>query len=79
MAENESDKKRSDERLLLNAREVAQLLNVSRSTIYALHSAGRIPLPVRLGRAVRWRADELREWVAAGCPPRNRWMEMRER
>jgi len=79
MAENESNKKRSDERLLLNASEVAQLLNVSRSTIYALHSAGRIPLPVRLGRAVRWRTDELREWVAAGCPSRNRWMEMQER
>ena len=79
MAENEPDKKRSDERLLLNASEVAQLLNVSRSTIYALRSSGCIPLPVRLGRAVRWRADELREWVAAGCPSRNRWMEMRER
>jgi len=30
-------------------------------------------MPVRLGRAVRWRAEELRAWVEKGCPPRARW------
>lgn len=24
-------------------------------------------------RLVPWRADELEAWIAAGCPPRNRW------
>jgi predicted DNA-binding transcriptional regulator AlpA len=34
-------------------------------------SAGRCPAPLRLSRGcVRWRAGELAEWVAAGCPPR---------
>jgi predicted DNA-binding transcriptional regulator AlpA len=64
--------------LLLDAEAAAAALGVSRSQFFRLHSAGKIPLPVRLGtRCPRWRADELRAWCAAGCPTRAQWETMR--
>ena len=64
--------------LALNAEEVAKLLSVSLRHIHALNASGRLPRPIRLGRSVRWRADELRDWLNAGCPARDRWEVMRE-
>ena len=60
-------------RFLLNADEVAHRLNISRTSLYQWLSSGRIPSPIRLGRHSLWRAEEIRQWVAAGCPPRSRW------
>jgi predicted DNA-binding transcriptional regulator AlpA len=62
--------------LLLNAGQAAALCGVSRRTWWALHSAGKTPLAVRLGRRTLWRAagpGGLEAWVAAGCPARDRW------
>ena len=62
--------------LLLSAGQAAALCGVSRRTWWALHAAGKTPLPVRLGRRTLWRASGpggLEAWVAAGCPPRDRW------
>lgn len=56
------------EPLLITAAEVAHLLNVSTRTLWRLLSAGRVPRPVRLGGTVRWRLDEVRNWIAEGCP-----------
>ena len=61
------------EKLLLRPDEVADMLGVSRSQLYKLHSSGRFPLPVRLGRSTRWRKRELIEWTDAGCPSRAQW------
>lgn len=69
----------SVERIALPAADVAKLLGVSERHIWSLHSSGRLPRPLRLGRAVRWRVDELRAWVDAGCPARDRWEEIRQR
>ena len=59
--------------LLLDAKAAAGLCGVSRSHFLALHSAGKVPLPVRLGRRTLWRAGELAAWTEAGCPARDRW------
>lgn len=59
--------------LLVDAAEACRLLGIGRSLFFALKSGGRLPDPVHLGRAVRWGRDELRAWVAAGCPPREVW------
>ena len=61
------------EGLLLKAPAAAVLCSVSLRTWRAWDAAGRIPLPVRVGRSTFWRADELRAWVAAGCPDRETW------
>lgn len=63
------------DRLLIGSTEAARLCGINRSTWWRLHSAGRVPAPVRLGRRTLWRADELRRWVAGGCPPRQRWLD----
>jgi len=62
--------------LLVDAREAAALCGIGRSLWLGLHSAGRVPLPVRLGRRVLWRREELADWIAAGCPGRDRWQAM---
>ncbi len=59
--------------LLLNAKQVGFMLNLSRATVYRLNAEGRLPRPVHLGRATRWRREELVQWVEAGCPSRERW------
>jgi hypothetical protein len=39
--------------------------------------AGRAPAGFRLGRRHTWAVAELKEWIAAGGPPRERWEGMR--
>ncbi|MBX3451458.1 MAG: helix-turn-helix domain-containing protein [Planctomycetaceae bacterium] len=65
-------------RIAVPAEGVAQLLDVSERHVWALHASGRLPRPVRLGRAVRWSADELRDWLAAGAPSRDAWEQAKE-
>jgi excisionase family DNA binding protein len=62
--------------LAVTADEVAELLGVSRAHVWRLHSSGRLPSPVRFGRAVRWDRQMLAQWLAAGAPPRVKWEEM---
>ena len=61
------------DRFALRPAEVAQLLGISVRHLWSLNSSGRLPRPLRLGRSVRWRADELHAWLAAGAPERSRW------
>lgn len=53
---------------LLNVREVSEMLGISERTIYRLSDSGDMPQPVKLGSSVRWRRQELENWVDSGCP-----------
>lgn len=64
-------------KLALTADEVAGVLGISRALVWKLHASGRLPRPVRFGRAVRWERRSLETWLAAGAPPRERWETMR--
>ena len=66
MKESESD----HEPILLPASRVAKMLQVSTRTLWRLLAAGKLIKPLKIGRSVRWRKDELTKWIAAGCPPR---------
>ncbi len=59
--------------LLATARTAAAMCGISVRTWRTWDAAGRIPQPVRIGRLTRWRVDELRAWVEAGCPRRREW------
>jgi predicted DNA-binding transcriptional regulator AlpA len=59
--------------LLLTAKQAAVICGKSLRTWRSWDAAGWIPRPVRIGRSTLWRANELREWVAAGCPRREQW------
>ena len=59
--------------LLLSAGASARLCGLSVATWWRLHAAGRVPMPIRLGKRTLWRCSELTAWTGAGCPPRVRW------
>ncbi|MCH8044939.1 MAG: helix-turn-helix domain-containing protein [Planctomycetes bacterium] len=61
------------ERLALPAADVAKMLGISERHLWALNSSGRLPLPLRFGRAVRWNLAELQNWLDAGGPARDQW------
>jgi predicted DNA-binding transcriptional regulator AlpA len=66
------------EPLLVSARRAAALCGVSVATWHRWNAAGRCPAPLRVTPgSVRWRAEELREWIAAGCVPRREWDALR--
>ncbi len=62
------------EAVLVTWRVVAGMLAVSRATFDRMRAAGRILQPIRLSSTChRWRLQEVRDWVAAGCPPAKEW------
>lgn len=74
---NETQTIETTEQLALTARQAAKLLGISTRHLWALNSSGRLPAPIRLGRSVRWRRDELQAWLDANCPSRDKWEAMR--
>ena len=62
--------------LLMNADQAAALLGIGRTLFYSMHSSGRLgPLPIRFGRRILWRQDELKRWISADCPARCEWIK----
>src|ERR1700677_1579306 len=59
--------------LLLDIRGLAKLLSRSVGSLWRDDAAGRLPRAVRIGSSKRWRLDEIRDWVSAGCPSRADW------
>lgn len=58
---------------LIGVRNLCEMLDVARTTIYRLKDSGRLPQPLKLGGSVKWRKDEIDAWVDAGCPPVTKW------
>jgi len=49
--------------LLLKACDAAVLLAISERKLWQMTNAGKIPC-IRMGRAVRYSPDDLKEWIA---------------
>jgi len=63
------------EPLLVDAAGLAVLLGCSRRHVQAMDSSGRLgPRSIALGRSRRWSVDEVRRWIALGCPSRGAWL-----
>lgn len=56
---------------LLSAKQLGLLLALSKRQIFRLHSAGKLPKPLRIGGAVRWRVSDVALWQSLNCPDRN--------
>ena len=67
----------ASEGLLIDIGQLSALLRRSVASLERDQSAGRLPAQVYVGGSRRWRRAEIVAWVAAGCPPRERWEEMR--
>ncbi|QDU44248.1 Helix-turn-helix domain protein [Symmachiella dynata] len=50
------------EKLLLTSPEAADAMSISQRTLFSLTKSGEIPC-VRVGRSVRYCADDLRNWI----------------
>ncbi|MCL2641820.1 MAG: hypothetical protein FWD53_13300, partial [Phycisphaerales bacterium] len=61
------------EPLAVGAEEAAALCGIGKSLWHELDVAGRIPAPRKLGARCVWYIAELRRWMDAGCPDRERW------
>jgi predicted DNA-binding transcriptional regulator AlpA len=66
------------EALLTDIKGLAKMLGRSERAMWRDHSAGRIPMPIKLGGMTKWRVAEIHEWVAAGCPDRATWATMKK-
>ena len=67
------------EPMLLTVAQVCKLLNIGKTAFYSLHNSGRLGvMPVKLGGKVMYRADELRDWIKADCPPRRIWQSRKK-
>jgi len=75
---NTTDAVNNDKSLLLTAEQCAELLNIGKSTFWRYHTSGKVPMPVKIGRSIRWRTEEIHDWVEAGCPSREQWNVIRE-
>jgi len=60
--------------ILLPTSEAAKLCGVSIRTWYLWDQLGKIPKPIRVGRKLLWRRDELTAWIDASCPERDDWI-----
>jgi excisionase family DNA binding protein len=67
-----------EKRLALPASEVAKLLGISERHLWAMNASGRVPRPIRFGRAVRWNRADLEAWLDADAPERSVWEAMRK-
>jgi len=65
---------------LISVKEACRRLGIGISHFYGLERLGKMPLEkIRLGRAIRIRADELSRWISAGCPAARQWEQMTRR
>jgi len=67
-----------DSGLLVDAKILARLLNISKSTFYRLQDEEAIPAPVTIGQLKNWRLAEILEWIEADCPPQRVWVHKRQ-
>ncbi len=52
---------------MLDVGTVAKLLDCSGRHVYRLSDSDRMPRPLKLGSLVRWRKDDIKAWIDAGC------------
>jgi predicted DNA-binding transcriptional regulator AlpA len=63
----------------LGPKEAAQYVGVSVSAWHSMNSRSSCPAPAEISeRCPRWSRTELRAWLLAGAPGRNRWQLMRD-
>lgn len=55
---------------LLNLKEVSELLQISKRTVYRLIAQGKLPNFIKIGGSIRWKSEDINLWVENGCPRR---------
>ena len=63
---------------LLRAVDVGQILNCSKRSVHRYCSAGKIPAPVRINGAVRWKLSDIELFLQWNCPDRREFEARKE-
>jgi len=74
--------KTKEQSLMLTATDAARLCGVTIKRWLTWNALGKIPTPLRIGKSLFWKRDELVRWIDAGCPNRkhfNIFLERKER
>jgi prophage regulatory protein len=62
---------------LIDAAALAELLSVSKPTIWRMRESGKLPEPIKLtSQCLRWKRsgpDGIESWIEAGCPDLVTW------
>ena len=61
--------------LMIDYRVLAKFLGIPAKKVGEVRAMGRLPLPCRIGHALRWNVLELLDWVEAGCPRGEVWVK----
>jgi hypothetical protein len=61
--------------LLFDTRDMCAVLRIGLATLHRLKAAGKLPRARKLA-GLKWDADEVRRWVAAGMPALQEWEAM---
>jgi excisionase family DNA binding protein len=48
---------------MIDVKEVATILKVSKRTVWRLVASGELPQPIRFGRNVRWKLEDVEAWI----------------
>ncbi len=64
---------------VVDARGVGLMLGATVKTVRKMDCRGELPEPLVIGSRRKWRVAELRAWLAAGAPGREKWRAMRPR
>ena len=67
------------ELLMVDRKRAASIASVSIATRDRMNAGGKTPEPIHLSRGcVRWRLEDLRLWVALGCPDRKSFSQLKQ-
>jgi hypothetical protein len=64
--------------LLVDAAGAGTLLDMSARSVRRMDSAALMPRAITCGHSKKWRTEEIRSWVLAGCPNRSDWEDMQK-
>lgn len=76
-SENSTDASSLEVPKLISLSTFARLTGMSTRSLQRLRDQGKLPMPVRLGRCLRWVRREVDEWIAAKCPDLSQGQRMR--
>lgn len=61
----------SDQKLAVPAKQAASMLSIGVSTFWRDVKAGKLPAPIKIGGATRWRVSDLQRVLEPATSPTN--------
>ena len=71
--------RRLDDRLAIDAEELAAALGVSERSVWTMNSAGELPEPFKAGKRTLWDVSDLRAWMRSNRPDREEWERIKRK